>query len=259
MAASRTSDADRRSAPFDIARVSEAAMTLADQRGWNNVALVDVARAAGVSLTELYRHCRSKRRLLIAFTRHVDRQVLGDTDPEDLEEPAKDRLFELLMHRFDLLKPHRAGIRSVLECYARDPAQALGGLAQLRRSMRSMLEAGDISTAGVRGELRLQGLCAIYLYTLRTFLDDESEDLSRTMATLDTALRRIERPARVLEGQERPGDLLRERVRDGLARTGLGGGADADPEGPILEGEAEEIVEPAPGPTPGGPTSDAIH
>jgi AcrR family transcriptional regulator len=237
-------------APFDLHRAAEAAMSLADQRGWNAVSMIDIARAAGTSLVELYRHCRSKRQLLVRFARDVDAQVLEQIDPEDLQEPAKDRLFELLMERFDLLKPHRAGLKSILECYRRDPAQALGGLAEVRRSMRAYLEAADLSTSGLRGELRLQGLIAIYLYTLRSFLDDDSEDLSRTMATLDTALRRIERPARVLDGRERPGDLVRDRVRDGLAKRGLtpdAAGAEAY-EGPTLEGEAEEIFEPGPDP-----------
>jgi AcrR family transcriptional regulator len=239
-------------APIDLDRAAEAAMTLADQRGWNAVSLIDIARASGTSLAELYRHGRSKRRLLVRFARQVDAQVLDQIDPEDLQEPAKDRLFELLMERFDLLKPHRAGLKSILDCYRRDPAQALGGLNEARRSMRNYLEAADLSTAGLRGELRLQGLIAIYLYTLRTFLEDDSEDLSRTMATLDTALRRIERPAQVLDGRERPGELLRERVRDGLAKRGLGPGATgAEPhEGPILDAEAEEIFEPGPAADP---------
>lgn len=234
-------------ADFDLDRVAETAMRLAEAHGWNRVGLLDVARAAGVPLAELYRRCRSKQQLLAAFARKVDADVLENVDPEDLEEPAKDRLFELLMERFDRLKPYRRGVRSILQSARRDPAQALGGLTQLRRSMRVMLEAAGLSGTGLRGELRLTGLCGVYLNALRAFVDDDSEDLSRTMAALDRTLQRVERPAEVLEGRERPGELVREqlgrRVREGLAKRGLSGSA-PEHAGPTLEAEAEEVVEP---------------
>ena len=242
--------------PIDLTEIGETAMALADQRGWAEVSLFDVARAAGVPLAELYRHCRSKRALLEAYARRIDERVLANVDPEDLEEPAKDRLFELLMERFDALKPHRRGLRSVLASVRRDPANALGGLTQLRRSMRAMLEGAGLSTSGLRGELRLDGLCGVYLNALRAFVDDDTEDLSRTMAALDRTLQRVERPAQVLEGEERPDRVLRERVgervRDGLQRSGLGSRGGSDHAGPTLEGEAVEVAEPFDGTGPEG-------
>lgn len=246
----------------DLAEAAEAALTLADERGWNQVALRQVARRAGVPLAELYRHCPSKWRLLRAHARRVDALVAADQDPEDLQEPARDRLFEVLMRRFDVLQPHRAGIRSILECTLRDPAQAMGGAAQLRRSMRRMLEAAQLPTGGLQGELRLDGLCGLYLWALRTWVDDDTADLSRTMATLDGALRRIERPAAVLSGEARAGDVLRETLQEsGLGRAlermlGAGPGPDAAAaDGPVIDGEYREIHEPPRDPEAPGPAA----
>lgn len=244
-----TATAETTHTQFDMGRVAEAAMALAEQRGWNAVALRDVARAADVPLAELYRHCPSKADLLAGFSAWVDAEVAESIDPEDLEEPAKDRLFEALMERFDHLRPYRTAIRSILDCYTRDPAQALGGLAQLRRSMRRMLEVADLTDSGLRGELRLDGLCGVYLYALRAFMDDDSEDLSRTMAALDRALQRIERPAQVLEGRERPDRLVRERVSDELAKRGLARSRSPQFGAPL----PEEPMEPEFGPQDDGP------
>jgi AcrR family transcriptional regulator len=233
-----------------------------------------VAQRAGIPLARLYRRCPTKAGLLRAYARRVDELVLADQDPEDLEEPAKDRLFEVLMRRFDILSPHRKAVRSILECTLRDPVQAMGGYRQLRRSMGAMLEAANIPTSGVRGELRLNGLCGIYLLALRTWIDDESEDQSKTMAALDSYLRRIERPAAVLAGQERAADVVRDTVQDSPVGRALnqmvagapGAGAD---DGPVIEGEAREIHEPfddapepdapEPGARPSGPGSSAVH
>jgi ubiquinone biosynthesis protein COQ9 len=52
-----------------------------------------------------------------------------------------------------------------------------------------------VSTAGVRGELRVRGLVAVWLWTVRAWRADETEDLAHTMAALDTALRRAEQAA----------------------------------------------------------------
>ncbi len=256
----------RQARGIDLAELAEHALTLADERGWNEVALREVATRAGLSLAQLYRHCPSKWALIRAYARRVDEQVAESMEPEDLEEPAKDRLFEVLMNRFDALADHKPAVRSILECTLRDPAQAFGGYTQLRRSMARMLEAADISTAGVRGELRITGLGGVYLLALRTWLDDDSEDLSKTMAALDGYLRRVERPAEVLEGRERARDVVRDAVKESPVGRGLSqmmGGGGAGGEGPIIEGEATEIppaMDDGPHDDPRrGPGSTAVH
>jgi hypothetical protein len=55
-----------------------------------------------------------------------------------------------------------------------------------------MLEAANISTSGLRGELAVKLTAAAYLSTMRVWQHDDSPDLARTMAALDTRLRRIE-------------------------------------------------------------------
>ena len=59
--------------------------------------------------------------------------------------------------------------------------------------MQWMLEATNISTGGLRGGLAVKLTAAAYLSTMRVWQNDDSPDLARTMAALDTRLRRIER------------------------------------------------------------------
>jgi hypothetical protein len=58
-----------------------------------------------------------------------------------------------------------------------------------------MLDAAGIPTRGINGELRVRGLCAVWLWTVRAWRSDETEDLTATMAALDAALRRAEQAA----------------------------------------------------------------
>ncbi len=91
------------------------------------------------------------------------------------------------------------GIRSGARGYlvkdtGRDPLAIVCQLGQpFRRSMVWMLEAAALDSAGLRGAVRVRGLGLLYLSVLRVWLDDDSEDLSRTMAALDKRLKRIDR------------------------------------------------------------------
>jgi hypothetical protein len=145
-------------------RLVDAALTLAAREGWRHIGMAALA----------------------AFHRRVDQAALAIA--ADGTEPARDRLFDVLMRRFDALAPYRPALRSILRDSLGDPAAMLGVRALLR-SMGWMLEAAGISTAGLRGRLRSQLLAGLYLSVLRVFLDDDSTDLSRTMALLDQRLR----------------------------------------------------------------------
>ena len=173
--------------------VIEVALQLAAEKGWRNLALVDIAQAAGLSLAGLYALYPSKQAILSAYLRGIDRAVLEETEPP--EGSAKDRLFDVLMRRLDKLEPHKAGLIRIGEDSARDPLAVLCGVGRLDRSMAAMLEAAGISAGGLGGLVRTKGLSAIYLSTLRTWVRDETTDKSKTMAALDKALGRAERLA----------------------------------------------------------------
>ena len=105
------------------------------------------------------------------------------------------------MRRFDVLQAHRAGVKALLRTLPTDPPLAMLLACANQRSMRWMLQAAGISATGTRGELRVRGLLAVWLWAVRTWERDESEDLSGTMATVDTALHRGDRLASWFGGQ----------------------------------------------------------
>ena len=178
--------------------IIESALTLAASRGWSQVGLGDIAGAAGVSLAELRAEFSSKAAIVAAYFANIDREVLAARDPEMAGRPATERLFDVLMKRFDLLNAHREGVVAILRSTPPDLEAMLCASLALRRSMRWMLEAADLSSAGLRGQLRVKALCALYLSMLRVWLHDDSEDMARTMAVLDRRLKRLDRMTRSL-------------------------------------------------------------
>lgn len=172
-------------------RLIAAALVLAARQGWPRTSLAGIAAEAKLPLHEAYARFRSKPAILAAFRRDVDTAVLTEAADNDADDAARDRLFEVLMRRFETLKPHRAALKSILRDSLGHPS-ALCGWTGLLRSMGWMLEAAKISLSGCRRRLAINLLGGLYLSVLRVFLDDDSADLGMTMAALDRRLRQSE-------------------------------------------------------------------
>ncbi|MCG8689873.1 MAG: TetR/AcrR family transcriptional regulator [Minwuiales bacterium] len=188
--------------------IIDAALDLAAVQGWHQTTLTDIAEHAKVSLADLYSHYPSKTAILAGFSRRVDMQTLSGMDPEDREQPARERLFDLIMRRFDALGPHREAVRSILRDAGREPVSMLCmATGPFARSLKWMLEAAEIRTGGLLGPLRIKGLGFIYLSVMRVWLDDDSEDMAKTMADLDKRLKRAESMMSMAPGRRRRGDV----------------------------------------------------
>ncbi|HYD31734.1 MAG TPA: TetR/AcrR family transcriptional regulator [Azospirillaceae bacterium] len=179
--------------PRDLSRrLIDTALRLAAERGWKHTTLFDIAAETGVSLVEVYRLFPTRGALLAGLFRRVDAEVLVGTVEVDAEETVRDRLFDVLMRRFDALEPCRPGIAAIVRDLRADPFLVARLWPAFIRSMAWMLRAAGVDPAGASGLLQAGGLGTIYLTVLRVWLDDDTPDKARTMAALDARLRRLE-------------------------------------------------------------------
>lgn len=178
----------------------DAFLGLVAEKGFAEVTLRDVAAAADFGLADLYKLYPDKVALVSAFLARVDEAVLAATPRQvDPEETPRDRLFDVMMHRYDALKPHRVALQAMRRAALRDPLFALALGPAVRRSMAAMLEAASLPSEGFAGIVRQNGLLAIDYAVARVFEQDETVDLSKTMAALDSRLKTTERWAQALE------------------------------------------------------------
>src|SRR6266516_1272421 len=194
--ASRGSKSDRE-------RIIDAFMTLLAEKPIERIGFAEIAKSARVSLSELRGTFPSMLAILAAQMREIDRAVLAGGDAELADEPPRERLFDVLMRRLEVLAPHRAAIRSLMRSASLNPSLAFALNSLSVRSQQWMLTAADIGASGPRGMLRAQGLALLFASGLRTWINDEDEGLARTMAALDRALARGQRWSGFLD------DLLR--------------------------------------------------
>jgi AcrR family transcriptional regulator len=170
--------------------IIEALLELAGERNWEDITISDVAARANVSLSTFREFFPSKGAVLASFSRNIDKLVL-DTSGDDLAgEPAKERLFDILMRRLDVLTPYKAGLEGISEWAHKDPLAASAINQVTLNSMRFMLEAAGIDSEGAVGAVKLQGLALAWGRILNVWFRDDDPGLASTMAALDRELTR---------------------------------------------------------------------
>lgn len=173
-------------------RIVDALMELAAVRDWDTIEISDIAATAEISLVEFRSAFPSKGAILAAFSRRIDLAVLEGSVADLAEEPARERLFDVMMRRIDALTPYKAALRRIMPAILRDPlaAAAMNGVAL--NAQRFMLAQAGISTEDGLGAIKVQGAVLAFARTLDTWFHDDDPGLSRTMAQLDRELRRGE-------------------------------------------------------------------
>ena len=185
---------------FDSTLIA-AAFGQAALRGWHSLSIADAAREAGLPLARVRARFPSRGALLLRFGVLADQAALGDSGSET--EP-RERLFDMVMRRFDALQQHRDGILALLHALPTDPGHSLLLYGATLRSMKWMLDGAGIPSTGLAGTLRVHGLLAIWLRALRAWEQDTSADLSGTMAAVDRGLTQAVRAEGWLPGAKSP-------------------------------------------------------
>jgi ubiquinone biosynthesis protein COQ9 len=180
-------------------KVIRAALELAAERGWSGISLADIGGRAGLSLADLRREFTCKSDVLKAFQVEVDSETLAKARPGGAEQSPRDRLFDIIMTRFEVMAPYRLALRRISADLCCRPAEAAPLLCSSLASQYWMLAGTGAKLVGLGGAVRVTGLSAIYAKVFRAWLDDTSPGLDHTMAVLDRKLRKAERMVAGLE------------------------------------------------------------
>jgi AcrR family transcriptional regulator len=173
-------------------RAVRAAMDIAAERGWNNVNFTAISERTGLSLAELRHDFTCKTDILKAFQAEVDADVLGKIKPATSDQTVRDRLFDIIMTRFETMQPYKPALGRISASVCCHPAEAAMLVGPTLDSQYWMLEGAGAKLQGPGAGARVAGLAAIYAKVFRVWLDDASPGLDRTMAALDRRLRRGE-------------------------------------------------------------------
>ncbi len=170
--------------------ITGATLRLASTRRWPELTLGEIAAEAGVRMADLH-GIAGKADLIDAVFDRFDRAMGAET--VRAEDPARDRLFDVIMLRMEAMQAQRAGVLALMDHLREQPDGRLK-LARLRARSGDWalacagLDASETMPAGVKA----LALAWVIGRADRAWQRDGGEDLNATMAALDKALRSIE-------------------------------------------------------------------
>jgi AcrR family transcriptional regulator len=176
-----------------------AAFELAKDRGWGEIGLADIAGRANLSLAELRRDFTCKTDILRSFQAEVDAEVLARLRPPREAQSPRDRLFDVIMIRFEVMQPYKPALKRIADYLCCRPGEAALLACSSLASQYWMLAGAGAKLDGPGGAVKVAGLTGIYGKVFQVWLDDASPSLDKTMAALDRRLAKGERLQSALE------------------------------------------------------------
>ncbi|MGE0740650.1 MAG: hypothetical protein AB7O98_04845 [Hyphomonadaceae bacterium] len=171
----------------DLAR---AALSLARDTPWRELTLPKLADAASRPVSDFYG--ASLWEAVDCVEEAFDRAIADNTDELDPGQSVRDRLFELIMRRFEAMEPHRAAVLAMEQGLDRDPTLMASAHQRHVRCARWVLAIAGLEADGMTGQARAQGLGVIIGQARAAWRGDDAGDFAKTMASLDRNLRRAE-------------------------------------------------------------------
>ncbi len=175
--------------------ILDAWMTVIARDGWSAARIDAVATTASVSTATVAAVAADRWEALRGYGRRLDHEALGEAGA-DSGASVRDRLFTLLMERFDAAQPQRRAAIELARAARSDPGLAAFMVVSLPVSIARIADAAGVATGGFVGPLRVQALTVLYLAVARVWLGDDSPDLAATMKELDSRLAQAETWAR---------------------------------------------------------------
>ena len=166
--------------------IMEAALALAARHGWHRVQLQDIAKKTKISPKTIQADFSDIWDILIFTLRSIEKETTADVKTR-LGGSWRDNLFEILMTRFDLAQKNRKAFEKIIPSLAKYPA-ALPRMARLfPETMVKMLDLSGLPDTSCR-PLQIIAFSGIYLSLIHAWMEDDTPDLSKTMAAIDQRL-----------------------------------------------------------------------
>lgn len=164
----------------------ETALQLAGERSWQEITLIDIAEAAGASLSELYATV-GKPALAKQLEPWAD--LAMSAEGCDSEDSPRERLFDVIMRRFEKFETERAGVLSLMKWRDGSPKLRAELLRARTQSANWALACAGLDTLGpLETRATALGVAWVIGQTERAWRQDDGSDFARTMATLDAEL-----------------------------------------------------------------------
>ena len=173
-----------------LIKLAETTLLILEKKSWHSIKIDEVYYKININKKNFQNKVNNKQDLLRNINYYFDFKLRNITDSID-QSTRKDMIFEIIMMRFDILQIYRKPIIKIFEFFKKKPQELVFLLPSLIESMISMAGLAKISIVGIKGNLKVKGLLAIYFSSFLVWSKDNSKSLEKTMMSLDNHLDRV--------------------------------------------------------------------
>ena len=160
-----------------------------EESGWKSFSFQKLSYSEKVPIDEIKKFFKSEINILDEFSKMIDIKVEKNFDYEELGNTSvKDNLFELIMLRLELMQPYRNALKSIKSNFRSDPLIAKSVAKNVMNSLDFYLELTKAFNDSFLDIFKKKSIFLIYSYIFNIWLEDNSEELSKTMSELDKLL-----------------------------------------------------------------------
>ena len=167
----------------------KSSFNIIEKSGWQSFSLQKLSDTERIPINEIKILFKSEKTILDEFTKMIDIKVEKSFDYEELTNTSvKDNLFELIMLRLEFMQPYRNALKSIKSSFKSDPLVAKSVAKNVMNSLDFYLELTNALNDSFLDIFKKKSIFLIYSYIFMIWLEDDSDELSKTMSELDKLL-----------------------------------------------------------------------
>ncbi len=167
----------------------KSSFNIIEKSGWKSFSLQKLSYAEKIPINEIKIFFKSEITILDEFSKMIDIKVEKSFVYEELTNTSvKDNLFELIMLRLEYMQPYRNALKSIKSSFKSDPLVAKSVAKNVMNSLDFYLELTNAFNDTFLDIFKKKSIFLIYSYIFMIWLEDDSDELSKTMSELDKLL-----------------------------------------------------------------------
>ena len=167
----------------------KSSLNIIEKSGWKSFSLQKLSETEKIPINEIKFFFKSEITILAEFSKMIDIKVEKSFDYEELTNTSvKDNLFELIMLRLEFMQPYRNALKSIKNSFKSDPHVAKSVAKNVMNSLDFYLELTNAFNDSFLDIFKKKSIFLIYSYIFMIWLEDDSDELSKTMSELDRLL-----------------------------------------------------------------------
>ena len=168
-------------------KIQDSHIALGEKKSVRQIDSVMISEQSGVAIGEITSIYDSVEDI---FWDVVSGHKDGSLERDDGDDSVHDKLFDLLMRRFEALHAVKQSLQNLSRDFDEKDFQALFVKEKVVRNMGWVLASAGVSTSGLEGEARKRALAWVFGKSFDKFIKEEDRGLPKTMMTLDRTLTR---------------------------------------------------------------------